>query len=74
MMYLAGDICKSRGEHERALEYFERGAAMNNGMCLRENCRVLLQNQVSLTTNSSRYSKGPQILRACRYKPRLFRL
>ena len=36
MMYLAGDICKSRGEHERALEYFERGAAMNNGMCLRE--------------------------------------
>ena len=34
--YLAGDICKSRGEHERALEYFERGAAMNNGMCLRE--------------------------------------
>ncbi|MDU5254923.1 MAG: sel1 repeat family protein, partial [Veillonella sp.] len=31
-----GDICKSRGEHERALEYFERGAAMNNGMCLRE--------------------------------------
>ena len=21
MMYLAGDICKSRGEHERALEY-----------------------------------------------------
>ncbi|MDU6817245.1 MAG: hypothetical protein E6419_07995 [Veillonella sp.] len=24
MMYLAGDICKSRGEHERALEYFER--------------------------------------------------
>ena len=36
MMYLAGDICKARGEHERALEYFERGAAMNNGMCLRE--------------------------------------
>lgn len=36
MMYLAGDICKSRGKHERALEYFERGAAMNNGMCLRE--------------------------------------
>ena len=36
MMYLAGDICKSRGEHERALEYFERGASMNNGMCLRE--------------------------------------
>ena len=36
MMYLAGDICKSRGEHERALQYFERGAAMNNGMCLRE--------------------------------------
>ena len=36
MMYLAGDICKSREEHERALEYFERGAAMNNGMCLRE--------------------------------------
>ena len=36
MMYLAGDICKSRGEHEGALEYFERGAAMNNGMCLRE--------------------------------------
>ena len=36
MMYLAGDICKSHGEHERALEYFERGAAMNNGMCLRE--------------------------------------
>ena len=36
MMYLAGDICKSRGEHERALEYFERGATMNNGMCLRE--------------------------------------
>ena len=36
MMYLAGDICKSRGEHERALEYFERGAAMNNGICLRE--------------------------------------
>ncbi|MBD9032856.1 MAG: sel1 repeat family protein [Veillonella atypica] len=36
MMYLAGDICKSRGEHELALEYFERGAAMNNGMCLRE--------------------------------------
>ena len=36
MMYLAGDICKSRGEHERALEYFERGAAMNNGMSLRE--------------------------------------
>lgn len=36
MMYLAGDICKSCGEHERALEYFERGAAMNNGMCLRE--------------------------------------
>ena len=36
MMYLAGDICKSRGEHERALEYFERGAAMNNGLCLRE--------------------------------------
>ena len=36
MMYLAGDICKSRGEHERALEYFERGAAMNNSMCLRE--------------------------------------
>ena len=36
MMYLAGDICKSRGEHERALEYFERGVAMNNGMCLRE--------------------------------------
>lgn len=36
MMYLAGDICKARGEHEGALEYFERGAAMNNGMCLRE--------------------------------------
>ncbi|MDU2556344.1 MAG: sel1 repeat family protein [Veillonella sp.] len=36
MMYLAGDICKSRGEHERALEYFERGVTMNNGMCLRE--------------------------------------
>lgn len=36
MMYLAGDICKSRGEHEGALQYFERGAAMNNGMCLRE--------------------------------------
>ena len=36
MMYLAGDICKSHGEHEGALEYFERGAAMNNGMCLRE--------------------------------------
>ena len=36
MMYLAGHICKSRAEHERALEYFERGAAMNNGMCLRE--------------------------------------
>ena len=36
MMYLAGDICKSRGDHEGALEYFERGAAMNNGMCLRE--------------------------------------
>ena len=36
MMYLAGDICKSRGEHEGALEYFERGAAMNNGICLRE--------------------------------------
>ena len=36
MMYLAGDICKSRGEHERALEYFERGAAMNNGLSLRE--------------------------------------
>ena len=36
MMYLAGDICKSRGEHERALQYFERGATMNNGMCLRE--------------------------------------
>ena len=36
MMYLAGDICKSRGEHEGALEYFERGVAMNNGMCLRE--------------------------------------
>ena len=32
MMYLAGDICKSRGEHERALEYFERGAAMNNAL------------------------------------------
>ena len=41
MMYLAGDICKSRGEHERALEYFERGAAMNNGMCLREAAGVL---------------------------------
>ena len=36
MTYLAGDICKSRGEHERALEYFERGITMNNGMCLRE--------------------------------------
>ena len=36
MMYLAGDICKSREEHERALQYFERGAAMNNGMCFRE--------------------------------------
>lgn len=36
MMFLAGDICKSRGEHEGALQYFERGAAMNNGMCLRE--------------------------------------
>lgn len=36
MMYLAGDICKSRGEYEGALQYFERGAAMNNGMCLRE--------------------------------------
>ena len=36
MTYLAGDICKSRGEHERALEYFERGVTMNNGMCLRE--------------------------------------
>lgn len=36
MMYLAGDICKSRGEHERALEYFEHGVTMNNGMCLRE--------------------------------------
>lgn len=36
MMYLAGDICKARGEHEGALQYFERGAAMNNGMCLRE--------------------------------------
>ena len=36
MMYLAGDICKSREEHERALEYFERGVTMNNGMCLRE--------------------------------------
>ena len=36
MIYLAGDICKSRGEHERALEYFERGAAMNNGLSLRE--------------------------------------
>ena len=36
MMYLAGDICKARGDHEEALEYFERGAAMNNGMCLRE--------------------------------------
>lgn len=36
MMYLAGDICKSRGEHEQALEYFERGVTMNNGMCLRE--------------------------------------
>lgn len=36
MMYLAGDICKARGEHEGALEYFERGATMNNGMCLRE--------------------------------------
>lgn len=36
MMYLAGDICKARGEHEGALEYFERGVTMNNGMCLRE--------------------------------------
>lgn len=36
MMYLAGDICKSRREHERALEYFEHGVTMNNGMCLRE--------------------------------------
>lgn len=36
MMYLAGDICKACGDHERALEYFEHGAAMNNGMCLRE--------------------------------------
>ena len=36
MMYLAGDICKAREEHEGALEYFECGAAMNNGMCLRE--------------------------------------
>ena len=36
MLYLAGDICKARGEHERALEYFERGAAMNNGLSLRE--------------------------------------
>ena len=36
MLYLAGDICKARGEHERALEYFERGAAMNNALSLRE--------------------------------------
>jgi len=36
MLFLAGDICKARAEHQRALEYFERGVAMNNGLCLRE--------------------------------------
>ena len=53
MMYLAGDICKSRGEHERALEYFERGAAMNNGMCLREAAEYLSLIHISLKQVSS---------------------
>ena len=62
MMYLAGDICKSRGEHERALEYFERGAAMNNGMCLREAAEYYAKPCESNKKNPSEYSKGPQIL------------
>ena len=67
MMYLAGDICKSRGEHERALEYFERGVTMNNGMCLREAAEYYAKPCES-------NKRGPQILRACCYKPKLFRL